>query len=288
MFLHFYQKNIIEKPKIIFAILLLFLVSFGFFSKDFRLDASSETLLIEGDPDLKYLNEINDRYGAKEFLVLTYTPKNRMIDESSIKNLLKLKNQIQQLETQHALTTELLLPLDSTQHHQLISTHHWSGVLWANLLSLAPTLWRNLVGSTPHLWWKLPLAWMKKRTTDPYVLAGAFNKKGKGVVIHPSAIVEGCWLQDGVTIGPGAVVRGCVLGPESKVEAQALLTFSVLGRGAVIQRRGWAQFSVVHAGAAVGGAMQLGVLGPRVSFKHGSYLMDQNTTQFTVLDKGVA
>ena len=57
MFSYFYQKNIIEKPKIIFAILLFCLVSFGFFSKDFRLDASSETLLIEGDPDLKYLRE---------------------------------------------------------------------------------------------------------------------------------------------------------------------------------------------------------------------------------------
>ena len=53
MFSHFYQKNIIEKPKIIFVILLLSLASFGFFSKDFKLDASSETLLIEGDPDLK-------------------------------------------------------------------------------------------------------------------------------------------------------------------------------------------------------------------------------------------
>ena len=48
-------------------------MSFGYFSKDFRLDASSETLLIEGDPDLKYLKEISKRYGSKEFFILTYT-----------------------------------------------------------------------------------------------------------------------------------------------------------------------------------------------------------------------
>ena len=53
MFSHFYQKILIEKPKIIFVFLLLCVASFGFFAKDFRLDASSETLLIEGDPDLK-------------------------------------------------------------------------------------------------------------------------------------------------------------------------------------------------------------------------------------------
>ena len=97
MLANFYQKNIIEKPKLIFSLLIICLVFFGYYSKDFRLDASSETLLIEGDPDLKYLNEINERYGAKEFLVLTYTPKESMIDETSITNLLELKKEIQQL-----------------------------------------------------------------------------------------------------------------------------------------------------------------------------------------------
>ena len=72
MLANFYQKNIIEKPKLVFLLLLICLVSFGYYSKNFKLDASSETLLIEGDPDLKYLNEITNRYGAREFLVLTY------------------------------------------------------------------------------------------------------------------------------------------------------------------------------------------------------------------------
>ena len=55
--------------RIVFIILLIALFSFGYFSKDFRLDASSETLLIEGDPDLKYLEEVTERYGSKEFLI---------------------------------------------------------------------------------------------------------------------------------------------------------------------------------------------------------------------------
>ena len=74
MLTQFYQNTILQKPKSVFAFLLIVLLSFGFHSKDFRLDASSETLLIEGDPDLKYLQEISKRYGSKEFLILTYTP----------------------------------------------------------------------------------------------------------------------------------------------------------------------------------------------------------------------
>ena len=97
MLANFYQKNIIEKPKLVFSILLLILIVSFYFSKDFRLDASSETLLLENDPDLKYLNEINERYGAKEFLVLTYSPKIKMNSEASIKNLSALKNDLKSL-----------------------------------------------------------------------------------------------------------------------------------------------------------------------------------------------
>ena len=116
----FYQKNIIEKPKLIFSILLICLVFFGYYSKNFRLDASSETLLIEGDPDLKYLNEITDRYGAKEFLVLTYTPKDEMISPSSVENLLKLKKEIQSLDWVHSVITLLDIPLLNSTDQPLI------------------------------------------------------------------------------------------------------------------------------------------------------------------------
>ena len=111
MFGHLYQNTILKNPKLIFLILLIILVSFGFHSKDFRLDASSETLLIEGDPDLKYLKEINDRYGSKEFLILTYTPNDEMISDSSINNLLSLKYKIQSLDWVHSVITLLDIPL---------------------------------------------------------------------------------------------------------------------------------------------------------------------------------
>ena len=120
MLAKFYQKNIINKPKAIFIILLIYLASFGYFSKDFRLDASSDTLLIEGDPDLKYLREINKRYNAKDFLVLTYTPKESMISESSINNLISLKNKIQSLDWVHNVITLLDIPLLSSSDKPLI------------------------------------------------------------------------------------------------------------------------------------------------------------------------
>ena len=111
MFAQFYQNTILKNPKSILIILILALFSFGYYSKDFRLDASSETLLIEGDPDLKYLQEISKRYGAKEFLILTYTPNEGMVSDSSINNLLSLKYKIQSLDWVHSVITLLDIPL---------------------------------------------------------------------------------------------------------------------------------------------------------------------------------
>ena len=104
MFAQFYENLIIKNPKSIFIVLLIILFSFGYYSKDFRLDASSETLLIEGDPDLKYLQEISNRYGSREFLILTYTPKEGMITDTSVNNLLSLKYKIQSLDWVHSVT----------------------------------------------------------------------------------------------------------------------------------------------------------------------------------------
>ena len=111
MFAHLYQNTVLKKPKAIFILLIIALLGFGYFSKNFRLDASSDTLLIEGDPDLKYLREVNERYGAKEFLVLTYTPKEAMTSESSMNNLLSLKYKIQSLDWVHSVITLLDIPL---------------------------------------------------------------------------------------------------------------------------------------------------------------------------------
>ena len=108
---HLYQYIILKNPKSILIILLIALVSFGYYSKDFRLDASSETLLIEGDPDLEYLQEISKRYGSKEFLILTYTPNGGMISDTSINNLLSLKYKIQSLNWVHSVITLLDIPL---------------------------------------------------------------------------------------------------------------------------------------------------------------------------------
>ena len=111
MFKNIYKNSVIQKPKLTLSILIILLLSFSYFAKDFQLDASSDSLLLENDPDLKYLREINSKYGSKEFLVLTYTPEKDLLSSETIENLTNLKNDLINLPWTDNIITILDVPL---------------------------------------------------------------------------------------------------------------------------------------------------------------------------------
>ncbi len=106
-----YKKIVIDFSK--FTILLLIAtVVFSFYqAKNFNLDASSDALLLEGDKDLKYLREVNERYGSKDFLVLTYTPVSSFTEKETILNLQLLKSKIEKLTWVDSVITVIDVPL---------------------------------------------------------------------------------------------------------------------------------------------------------------------------------
>ena len=73
MLSNIYKKVVTNYSKVTLLFLLILVIFSLYQSKNFNLDASSDALLLEGDPDLKYLREVNQTYGSKDFLVLTYT-----------------------------------------------------------------------------------------------------------------------------------------------------------------------------------------------------------------------
>jgi uncharacterized protein len=111
MFAKIYRTLIIDYSKISIAIICSVLAFFLYHSKDFRLDASSDSLLLESDKDLKYLREVNERYGSKDYLVLTYTPISSFTDEETIINLQFLKSKIEKLDWVDNIITIIDVPL---------------------------------------------------------------------------------------------------------------------------------------------------------------------------------
>ena len=111
MVAEFYKKIVIDFSKLT-LFLLAVLVGFSLYQvKNFNLDASSDALLLEGDPDLKYLREVNQTYGAKDFLVLTYTPVSSFTEKETILNLQLLKSKIEKLTWVDNVITIIDVPL---------------------------------------------------------------------------------------------------------------------------------------------------------------------------------
>ena len=108
---YIYKKIVIDFSKIT---LFLIITSIGFsiyHAKNFNLDASSDALLLEGDPDLKYLREVNQTYGSKDFLVLTYSPASSFTEKDTILDLELLKSKIEKLNWVDSVITLIDVPL---------------------------------------------------------------------------------------------------------------------------------------------------------------------------------
>ena len=118
-FINQIYKKLLEKPKfILFLIVLVF--SFSVYNaKNFQLDASADSLLLENDPDLNYLRSVNERYSSEDFFVITYSPKKK-INNETIQELKKFVNEIDNILWVSKTISILNAPLFESSDQPLI------------------------------------------------------------------------------------------------------------------------------------------------------------------------
>ena len=120
MFALIYKKVVLDFPKFTILLLTAMLIIALYQAKNFNLDASSDALLLEGDKDLNYLREVNERYGSKDFLVLTYSPISSFVEKETILNLQLLKSKIEKLTWVDSVITVIDVPLLKSTDENLI------------------------------------------------------------------------------------------------------------------------------------------------------------------------
>ena len=118
-FINQIYKKLLEKPKfILFLIVLVF--SFSVYNaKNFQLDASADSLLLENDPDLNYLRSVNERYSSEDFFVITYSPKKK-INNETIQELKKFVNEVDNIQWVSKTISILNAPLFESSDQPLI------------------------------------------------------------------------------------------------------------------------------------------------------------------------
>ena len=104
--------HLILKHPIITIILMLFLVlSVGTYAKNFHLDASADSLLLENDQDLKYFRSINNNYGTADYLIISYSPKADLYAPETLTDLRKLRDSLLNIERVDSVLSILNVPL---------------------------------------------------------------------------------------------------------------------------------------------------------------------------------
>ena len=108
-----YRRVVLQRPMIVVGLLLVMAsVALTRFS-DLRLDASSDALLLQGDPDLAFFRETSERYAAAEFLVLTWQPKANapLLSDQSLESLSAMVEALRALPGVADVTSVLDVPL---------------------------------------------------------------------------------------------------------------------------------------------------------------------------------
>ena len=106
-----FDRDVLGRPRLtLFLVALLVGISL-WYAQDFALDASSDSLLLENDRDLRYYRGIRARYGNEAYLMLTYTAHNDMFAPETLADILALRDELAAIERVDQVLTLLDVPL---------------------------------------------------------------------------------------------------------------------------------------------------------------------------------
>ena len=95
---------------ILFFVFLLTIVS-AFGLNNFKLDASSDALVLENDESFKTYREAEDEFGDSSFLIVTYEPKKELFSDFSINRIANLENDLKSIDGVDSVLSLLDAPI---------------------------------------------------------------------------------------------------------------------------------------------------------------------------------
>ena len=96
--LHTFASFISRKPVAVLSVVIGLLIISVLNIPNFKLEASSDSLVLENDEDLKFYREISNEYSTVDFLVVLFTPKKPLFDPETIKNVRTIADQLENLK----------------------------------------------------------------------------------------------------------------------------------------------------------------------------------------------
>lgn len=107
----FYRRTVLDRPVATLLCLGLIFLFFAWHTREFKLDASADSLLLENDRDLQTFRETAERYPGNDFVFVTFTPNGNLFDDASLQVLKKLRDELGRLEHVASYVSLLDVPL---------------------------------------------------------------------------------------------------------------------------------------------------------------------------------
>jgi uncharacterized protein len=106
-----YFHVILDRPHVVIAVLIALFVGLGFQARNFKLDASLDTLVLENDADVQYYRKFSERYSASPFVAVMLKPKGELWSKETLTRIKELRDELGALERAESVVSLLDVPL---------------------------------------------------------------------------------------------------------------------------------------------------------------------------------
>ncbi len=106
-----YEKLIMKRPALVLLLVLAVIGGLASYLPNLKLDASSDSLVLEGDNSLKFYREINKRFATEEFLLVVYRPDGELMSDHTLSELAKLRDELAAMPMVSSVVSILDVPL---------------------------------------------------------------------------------------------------------------------------------------------------------------------------------
>ncbi|WP_339671527.1 MMPL family transporter [Dasania marina] len=144
-----YQRLILQRPLVTLLVTLAVLLWFCSHIPNFKLDASADSLVLEGDKDLEFFREVNKRYGADDYLVVTYTPEQDLLSDAVLAQLDALQKDLANLAKITSVVSILDVPLLQSPPATLEGIANGQGIMNLRMPDLDRELARKELTTSP-------------------------------------------------------------------------------------------------------------------------------------------
>ncbi len=106
-----FRATVLRHPRTTLVLIALLVTLAATFARDFEVDVSSDSLVLERDADLAYYRATAARYGSDDFVIVTYTPHGPLFAPESLADLRALRDALSRVPGVRNVTSVLDVPL---------------------------------------------------------------------------------------------------------------------------------------------------------------------------------